>query len=316
MISNQEKNFISAVVYIHNNAQLVRTFLETLHGTLSKNFEKYEIICVNDCSGDDSEEIIKNTAKELDSVALSIINMGYYQGMEASINAGVDLAIGDFVFEFENCIIDYEPQLIMDMYYHSLKGFDIVAASNHHSRKTSRLFYWLFNANSHMQYKLATETFRLLSRRAINRTRAVSRSLPYRKAIYASCGLKADTIGYVSINTGKKNSDFQHKTYHKERMDISMKALILFTDITYKFAFGMTLLMMAAALFSLIYTVIVFLSGNPVPGFTTTMLVLTGSFFGVFAILAIIIKYLSVLVNLVFTTRQYTIESIVKLSQC
>ena len=51
------------------------------------------------------------------------------------------------------------------------------------------------------------------------------------------------------------------------------------------------------------------------PGFTTTMLVLTGSFFGVFAILTIIIKYLSLLVNLIFKKQRYLVESIEKISK-
>jgi polyisoprenyl-phosphate glycosyltransferase len=62
----------------------------------------------------------------------------------------------------------------------------------------------------------------------------------------------------------------------------------------------MTLMMMTATLGAAIYSIVVFAIGKPVEGFTTTMLVITGSFFGVFAILAIIIKYLSVLVDLIF----------------
>ena len=43
------------------------------------------------------------------------------------------------------------------------------------------------------------------------------------------------------------------------------------------------------------------------------MLFLSLAFFGVFAIFAIIIKYLSVLIELVFTKQQYVIEGVEKL---
>lgn len=43
------------------------------------------------------------------------------------------------------------------------------------------------------------------------------------------------------------------------------------------------------------------------------MLVLTLGFFGVFLILAIVLKYLSLLVDLVFRHQKYLVESVEKL---
>ena len=37
---------------------------------------------------------------------ITILNMSFFHGVEAAMNAGVDLAIGDFVFEFDSCIAD------------------------------------------------------------------------------------------------------------------------------------------------------------------------------------------------------------------
>lgn len=72
--------------------------------------------------------------------------------------------------------------------------------------------------------------------------------------------------------------------------------------------------MMTATVVTGIYVITVFALDQPVPGFTPIMLVMTGSFFGVFAILAIIIKYLSLLVDLVFKRQKYIIESIEKIT--
>ncbi len=52
--------------------------------------------------------------------------MGYSHGLEASMNAGIDLSIGDFVFEFDSCFMDFDPDVIMQVYRKSLQGFDIV----------------------------------------------------------------------------------------------------------------------------------------------------------------------------------------------
>jgi dolichol-phosphate mannosyltransferase len=70
--------------------------------------------------------------------------------------------------------------------------------------------------------------------------------------------------------------------------------------------------MMFLSLAGGVYTVVIFALGRPVAGYTTTMLVLTVSFFAVFLILAIIIKYLSVLVNMVFLRQSYMVEGVEK----
>ena len=36
---------------------------------------------------------------------------------------------GDFLFEFDKCLPDFEPSLIMDVYYRALEGYDVVAAA-------------------------------------------------------------------------------------------------------------------------------------------------------------------------------------------
>jgi dolichol-phosphate mannosyltransferase len=45
------------------------------------------------------------------------------------------------------------------------------------------------------------------------------------------------------------------------------------------------------------------------------MLVIVFGFFGVFVILAVIIKYLSMLMELVFSKQKYTIESVETISE-
>jgi dolichol-phosphate mannosyltransferase len=64
-----------------------------------------------------------------------------------------------------------------------------------------------------------------------------------------------------------------------------------------------------------VYTVAVFLSANPVAGWTTTMRVISLGFFGMFVLFAFVLKYLSLILNLVFTRKQYVVESIRKITK-
>ena len=85
-ISNKEKNFVTAVVYVNNSGNSITNFLEKLSKQLNSNFENYEIICVNDASVDDSVMKINRVANDLEGAVLSIINMSFYQGLEAVAN--------------------------------------------------------------------------------------------------------------------------------------------------------------------------------------------------------------------------------------
>ena len=196
-MENKEKNFVSAVVYVHNAENRIAEFLETLLLVLEENFEHSEIICVNDASDDKSVEQINKASQVASSVSISIVNMSYYHGLEVAMNAGVDLSIGDFVFEFDNTNLDFDKEEIMKIYRHALEGFDIVSACpDRKERFTSRLFYTVFDQFSDLPYEMITESFRILSRRVINRISSMNKTVPYRKAIYANCGLKTDHIRY------------------------------------------------------------------------------------------------------------------------
>ena len=308
-----EKNFVSAVVYVHENEQEINQFLTMLYGELERHYEKFEIIMVDDASTDRSVEIIREVASAFHRSVVSILKMSYYQGLESAMNAGKRLSIGDYVFEFDSMNQDYDPEMIYEVYKTALSGYDIVSASpNQRTSFTSNLFYKVFNQFSKVQYKLATENFRVLSRRGINRIDASSTTILYRKAVYANCGLKCKNIVYEASKNSAKEFSGQQKSYRKE---LAIETLILHTDIANRVSSFLTIFMMGVALFSLIYTIIIFATGNPVAGWTTTMLVLSFGFLGMFAILSIIIRYLAILLDLNFKKQQVVYEGIEKISK-
>lgn len=312
-MENKEKNFVSAVIYIHNAEKKVDKFLTTVIEVLEKNFEHSEIICVNDCSADGSLEVIKESSKMASTTSVSVVNMSYFHGLEVSMNAGVDLSIGDFVFEFDNMILDFDKKEIMKIYRRSLQGYDIVSAIPERKEKfTSRFFYKVFNQFSKFSYQIHTESFRILSRRVINRISSMNKTVPYRKAIYASQGLKTDAITYKINNNITSRIDKQERRY---RSGLAVESLILFTEFGYRFSFVMTVIMMFMSAFMVLYSVVIFLTSNPVAGWTTTILFLSVAFFGLFGILTVVIKYLQLIINLIFKRKNYSFEGIEKLTK-
>lgn len=308
-MENKEKNFVSAVIYVYNHEKILAGLLEKIDGILAENFEHYEIICVDDRSLDGSVRTIQEFARKVERASVSILHMSYYQGVELAMNAGVDLAIGDFVFEFDKADEEFPGELLMEVYRTALSGFDIVsAAPDRAERWTSRLFYRIYNRAAVGKSPLRSEAFRILSRRAINRVHAMCQSIPYRKAVYASCGLPTKTLVYEQRHRGGSIS----REERANRRDMAFNSLILFTNLGYRLSGALAGLMMALVILIGVYTVVIFIGAKPVEGWTTTMLFLSLAFFGVFAIFAVIMKYLTILIDLVFTKQRYVIEGIEK----
>lgn len=310
---NKEKNFVSAVIYIHNAERRIERFLDMIIGVMERNFEHSEIICVNDCSDDDSVAAIKKISAKAKTTSISVVNMSFFHGLELAMDAGMDLAIGDFVFEFDNTNFDFDPEMIMNIYRYSLTGYDIVSASpNKKEKLTSRVFYKVFDRFSENSYTMTTESFRILSRRVINRISSMNKTIPYRKAIYAGSGLKTANLKYDVKEDSINNVDTKEKRY---RSSLAVDSLILFTEFGYKFSFWMTSAMMLISVFMILYTVFVYVIGHPIEGWTTTVLFLSVAFLGLFVILTIIVKYLQIIVDMVFKRKHYNFESIEKLTK-
>ncbi len=306
-MKNKESNFASAVIYVNNNALKIESFLKNINNVLNERFAHYEIVIVNDASKDGSVKTIKEFAKNND-VPLTLVNMSTNQGCEMCMNAGVDACIGDFVFEFDTCEAEFDFELLNTAYDKALTGFDIVTVGPIKNRNLfSSLFYAVFNAGFKAQHKLHTDVFRLLSRRAINRVRAVTDVPTYRKAAYAASGLKLVSIQDVSVRSFEDASG-------SPRSSLAVNSLMLYTSTAYKISFGIAALMFFATVAELIYTLVIYFGGgSPIEGWTTTMLVLTVGFCGVFVILTMVLKYLSLLVNLIFKEHKYLVESVEKL---
>lgn len=313
-MTNKEKNFISAVIYVHNDGKTVRNFLQTVMGVLEDNFEHSEIICVNDDSRDDSAGIVRNAAAGTGNTTVTVLNMSYFHGVEVAMNAGTELAIGDFVLEFDSCVPDFEPQEIMKVYRKALEGYDIVSASpDQRQRFTSSVFYRVFNRYTNFSYKLYSERFRVLSRRVINRVGSMNKSVPYRKALYANCGLRAVNVRYQPVAGSRAGRE--DRAERKYRTKLAVDSMILFTELGYRFSITMTVIMMLVAVFVAAYSAVIYLFSTPVAGWTTTIFFMSFAFFGLFGVLSIIIKYLQILVDLVFKRKKYSFESIEKITK-
>ena len=300
---SKEQNFISAVVYLDNTSLNPEKFIGELIQRLDEHFMHYEIIAVNNGAPEEACRKLKALRSEsVRSAHISVINMSVRQSREQCMNAGLDISTGDYVYEFDSDEAEYDLSLIWRAYQSALQGSDIVEVCPDHESRSSRAFYRIFNACSNSSYKLRTNAFTLISRRALNRAHDSRASLSYRKAVYALTGLKMSEI----IFPGKVRAK------EKDRFTLAADSLALYTDFGYKFSLRFAFAMMLATMAAMLYTVSVWLAGSPVSGWTTTMFVLTFGLTGIFAALAMVMKYLALVLRLSSGGQGYLVESIEK----
>ena len=313
-IKKKEQKFISLVVYLNNAENKVIPFLNKILPVIEDNFMQYELVCVDDGCTDGSIQVLKDYLKEKKrSVMVNIIHMSFFHGLESSMNAGRDLAIGDFVYEFDSTDVDYNPKLLIHLYDKLLEGYDIVSAGiKGKIPLTSRMFYYIYNKTSRGKGIIGPESFRLVSRRAINRVKTIGQYIPYRKAIYSNCGLRTEIIVYEPQNKERH----ERKKNPAERAHLAFDSFIYFTNALEKISALLSGLFLLVILGTVIYIIKdLFLGERVVEGWISTMGFMALGFFGVFVLLTIILKYLSVMLNLIFRQQRYLISDIEKVGK-
>ncbi len=309
------KKFVSVVAYMCNAENETDRFLKEIMGKCRTLFDKCELILVNDASTDGSIEKVKAFFEDnKPDYMVSIVKLSACHGLETAMNAGRDMAIGDFIFEFDDMFIDYDMEVIGEAFEECLKGNDVVSVSSESRIKlSSRLFYSIYNHFSGTQNPIGNETFRLLSRRAVNRVKAMGVYIPYRKAVYMNSGLNVAGVHYTSTLGEHERS---HHSIKKRRSGLAIDSFIYFTDIMEKVSLFISVLFFAVAMIVVIYVIWSFFMDERLEsGWVSVMGFLSIGFVGIFSLLTIVLKYLSVLINLIFKQQRYLVEDVEKISR-
>ena len=304
----KEKPFISVVVYLYNNEDEIAHFLKSIDSILHKNFENYEVIMVNDASTDKTFERVKEAIQNI-SADVSIINLTRKHNVEIAMMAGTDKSIGDYVFEMDSPIIDYPMELVFDIYKKAIGGYDIVAAvPNVRIAWTSKLFYALINKFSYWEINLTPESFRIVSRRALNSILNITEKTRYRKGIHSYIGFLKTKVRYDKIN--KKSAIMKRNIYDK--IVLGLDILISFTNIANLIAIYLSVILLFFSIGIGIYALysLIFLENIAGSGWASIISFLSIAFSGIFFILGIVSNYTSKILIEVQNRPLYNIKSI------
>lgn len=219
-MNKKETTFISAVVYLSDDSKNADIFIGKLLSSLKKFFLHYELIVVDDCCKNQKAVLQKLLPDESNNM-ITVVHMSVGQGVEACLTAGMDVSIGDFVFEFDSVEFSFSDKLLWRVYEKALEGNDIVSVETTCNSFSRKLFYSIFNKFSDSIYDIYASAFRLVSRRAINRILDLNISSSFRQAMYSSCGLKNARIEYNGKASSKKSRSF----------NLAIDSFLLYTKI-------------------------------------------------------------------------------------
>ncbi|MCR5215348.1 MAG: hypothetical protein K6C69_00165 [Lachnospiraceae bacterium] len=310
-----QKAFVSLVTYIQEDSlETLHHFMKKILKPLAESFEHSELIFVLDGHGViDGTAITKLMDEEKIQITAEVVSLPYYQGIEAAMCAGDDLSIGDFVFEFDEIHVDYDLSVVEEVYQKARSGYDVVSAGDDSMEWGSRVFYWLMNHRS--AYEIRHESFRIVSRRALNRIKILHNTVAYRKLLYASSGLPTAYVRYEKKETvaKRKKRSYNEKKY---RRDAAMCYMMIFTEIMEKFTAVLSAAFLLVTVGTGIWALYDYLHQSSVEsGWISLMGVISFGFFGVFLLISIMIKYMTILVDANYKKASYVVEGVERINR-
>lgn len=114
----------SVVIPVYNEEGSLSEQFLSLKGAMDRLGDSYELIFVNDGSGDGSPEILKGFCAQCSNV--SVINMPAHRGKSYALQAGFDSAKGELIITMD-ADLQYDPSDILRLLNRIEEGFDVAS---------------------------------------------------------------------------------------------------------------------------------------------------------------------------------------------
>ena len=134
---------LSIIIPAYNEENTINNILDKVDAVkLINNFEK-ELIVVNDCSTDNTQNKIENYINQNKNISITLFNQEINKGKGAAIHKGIELATGDYII-VQDADLEYNPQEFNILLKPVVDGFaDVVYGSRFVGSNAHRiLFYW------------------------------------------------------------------------------------------------------------------------------------------------------------------------------
>ena len=268
------RSLLSIVVPCYNEEKVLRLFNGALMDQLKKMADRryeYEIIYVNDGSGDGTQKLILEFAEKDTRVKYIAFSRNF--GKEAAMLAGLEHAAGDCAVIMD-ADLQHPPSLIGRMLDKLEEGYDQVIARRDRtgdSWKSSffaRTYYRLVNKMVDVKMVDGAGDFRLLSRATIDAVLSLQEANRFSKGLFSWVGFNQTYIEYENRQRAFDESRWSFKRLLRYGVDgiVSFNVQPLRMCV---YLGGALLLLSMAYLVYLFVSILI--HGIDVPGYFTTI---------------------------------------------
>ncbi|WP_066739279.1 glycosyltransferase family 2 protein [Cupriavidus sp. D384] len=213
MADYDENQFLSLVVPFYNEGSALQAFfarvvpvLESVPGT------RFEIVCVNDGSSDDTLARLIEVSRR--DARVRVIDLTRNFGKEAALTAGIDEAFGDAVIPIDADLQD-PPELIPVMVEKWRDGAEVVLAQRSSratdtflKRVTATAYYRVHNWMSELKIPENVGDFRLMDRAVVNALKQLPERHRFMKGLFAWVGFSTAIVQYERAPRSAGESKF------------------------------------------------------------------------------------------------------------
>jgi len=244
------KHSVSAIIACYRDHQAIPIMYQRLKSTFDKLNVDYEIIFVNDCSPDDSEEVIRALSRD-DRRVRGITHSRNF-GSQSAFRSGMLIASKNSCVLLDGDLQD-PPELIEEFVPLWRQGFDVVYGKRVKREApllmqfAYKAFYRLFDAFSFVPIPRDAGDFSLMDRRVVEAILRFPERDLFLRGVRAFAGFKQTGVDYVrperqfgvTTNSFAKNLSWAKKGI----LSFSNVPLTVLTAAG-TFLFGLTLLLM------------------------------------------------------------------------
>jgi len=201
MADYDETQLLSLVVPFYNEGDALHAFFARVVPILeSIPATRFEVVCVNDGSADDT--LAKLVAVARRDGRVRVIDLTRNFGKEAALTAGIDEAFGDAVIPIDADLQD-PPELIPTLVEKWREGAEVVLAQRASrasdsllKRVTAAAYYRVHNCLSDLKIPENVGDFRLMDRTVVNALKQLPERHRFMKGLFAWVGFSTVIVPY------------------------------------------------------------------------------------------------------------------------